>query len=212
MSVTSSTEIVNLSFDLLSIGTVSNIVTPSSPTEAMAARWYNHKRKSILRSHPWNFASKRAILSASSTAPAFGYAAAFPVPGDFLRLNSIQDGSGQDLPSGSYSFENVGSQRCILTAAGGASARLRYVYDITDVALFDPLFVDLFVIELALAFAYKSTESNGNVQRIAELRKEAERISKAIDGQENPPVAIIRSVNRQARRDTYSQRADKVIF
>ncbi|WP_180023405.1 hypothetical protein [Acinetobacter sp. YH1901134] len=47
---------------------------------------YDQVRKSVLRDHPWSCAKKRVILSPVTTYPAFGYANAFTLPNDFIRL------------------------------------------------------------------------------------------------------------------------------
>ena len=211
MAITSETDIGNLALDLLSAGTVQDIVTPTTPTEALLNRWYDQVRQTILRAHPWNFASKRAVIASSGTAPDFGFSAAYPVPNDFLRLLSIQDADGNDIQSTNFRMEFVGAQRCILFNSDGA-LRLRYVFDITDVSKFDPLFTNLFVHELAIAVAYKVTESNGNVERVAELIKKAGSLARSIDGQESPPIVIQRSKSLDARRNLYGIRRDRIQF
>jgi hypothetical protein len=212
MSITSETDIGNLALDLLSAGTVQDIVIPTTPTEELLNRWYDQTRKKVLREHPWNFAASRAVLAASGTAPAFGFSAAFPVPNDFIRLLTIQDSDGNDLQAKTYGFENVGGQRCIVSNTEGGSLRLRYVFDIQDVSRFDPLFIHLFAHELALAIAYKVTESNGNIERIGTIQQNAARMAKSIDGQENPPTIITRSKSIDARRNYLGNRTDRVAF
>lgn len=212
MAITSETDIGNLALDLLSAGTVQDIVTPTTPTEELLNRWYDQVRQAILRAHPWNFASKRVIISASATAPDFGFSAAFPVPNDFLRLLSIQDADGNDIQAANFRMEYVGTQRCILFNTDGGSLRLRYVFDITDVSKFDPLFIQLFAHELAIAIAYKVTESNGNVERVAALIKQSGSLARSIDGQESPPIVIQRSKSIDARRNLYGLRRDRIQF
>jgi hypothetical protein len=212
MTISSETDIGNLALDLLSAGIVQNIVTPTNPTEEHLNRWYDHIRRKVLREHPWNFAAKRTILAASSTAPDFGYTAAYPVPTDFIRLLTIQDTNGNDIQGQEYGFEFVGTQRCVVTNAEGGQLRIRYVYDITDVSKFDPLFVHLFAHELALAVAYKVTESNSNVERVGQLAKMISGMAKSIDGQENPPKLITRSKSINARRNLMGNRTDRINF
>ena len=212
MSVTSETDIGNLSLDLLSAGTIQDIVNPSTPTEELLNRWYDQVRRKVLREHPWNFAATRTILSASSTAPDFGYTAAYPVPADFLRLLTIQDVDGNDISGQEYGFEFVGTQRCIVTNAEGGQLRIRYVFDIQDVSKFDPLFIQLFAHELAMAIAYKITESNSNVERLGQIAKMAAGMAKSIDGQENPPKMITRSRSINARRNLLGIRTDRINF
>ena len=212
MTITSETDIGNLALDLLSAGTVQDIVTPTSPTEELLSRWYDQVRRKVLREHPWNFAAKRTILAASGTAPDFGYTAAYPVPTDFIRLLTIQDTNGNDIQGQEYGFEFVGTQRCVVTNAEGGQLRVRYVYDITDVSKFDPLFIQLFAHELAMAIAYKITESNGNVERLGQLAKMAAGMAKSIDGQENPPKLITRSKGINSRRNLMGNRTDRINF
>jgi hypothetical protein len=208
MSVTSSTDIANLALDLLNAGTVNNIVTGTNPTEAMLRRWYDQARRKVLREHPWNFAIKRATLAASSTAPAFEYSSAFPVPSDFIRLCVVQNGDGYIYDRTSYTYEN----NSILINSDSGALRIRYVYDIEDVNKFDPLFVDLLVLELALCVAYKMSDNNTNIQRIGELQRMRSAVARAIDGQESPPQRREVSRNVTARRMGSSRLSHRINF
>jgi hypothetical protein len=208
MTVTSDTDICNLAQDLLGGAVVGNITDPSTPIEDLLARWYDHSRKKVLRAHPWKFATKRALLAASSTAPVFGYTKAFPVPNDFIRFLTIETDEGVHIPSTNYEFEG----NSILTDGDTTSLRLRYVYNVEDVSQFDPMFINYLAHEIALATAYKITESNGSVQRIAELEKAIASMSKAIDSQEKPPLRIRRSENRSARRSSSSRISHRIQF
>jgi hypothetical protein len=209
--VTSETDIANLALDLLSAGTIQDVVNPTTAAEEVVSRWYDITRLKVLREHPWNFAAKRAIVAASSTSPEYGYTYAFPIPNDFVRLLTIQNSDGADLQASNYEMEYVGSQRCILYNAEGGSLRMRYVHDITDVTKFDPSFIHLLAHEIALAIAYKVTESNGNVDRINSIKDEIKRIAKSIDGQERPPTLVRYSKTLAARRN-YGGRTDRVTF
>ena len=209
MAITSQTDICNLALDLLSAGTVNDTETPTTATESLLNRWYDQSRRKVLREHPWNFAIKRQELAASATAPAFGYSAAFPVPADFVRLLRLDSSDGQSLGHTEYEVEN-GS---ILINTDATSLRLIYIYDITDVTKFDPMFVDLLAYEVALSVAFKVTESNTAIQRVAELQKSRGAMARAIDGQERPPHRREVSRNRSAR--TYgrnSNATNRIIF
>ncbi len=214
--VTSSTGIANLALDLLSAGNVTDIESGTSATEALLNRWYDQSRRKLLREHPWNFATKRAILAASSTAPAFGYATAFPVPADFLRLLYVSTDLVNDrdtiLPTSAYQVE---SNAILITNnySSASSLNIVYVSDFTTVSQMDPLFIDLLAHEIALNVAYKVTENNTNIQRLGELYKRRAAIAKAIDGQERPPTRVERSRSRHVRRNNNSTaNADRIIF
>ena len=202
MTINSSTDICNLSLDLLSAGTIQDVENPSTPTEELMDRWYTLTRQRLLREHSWNFAAKRSILAKSSTSPAFGYDSAFPVPSDFIRILYINDSRYSfDVASTSelYQFEN----NEILTSnifSSEDTLKLVYVSDFDDVPRMDPMFVDLLSHELALRVAYKSTETNTNVERLAQIKKDLSRMAKAVDGQERPPKRVERSMFRHVRR------------
>lgn len=214
MDITSSTDICNLALDLLSAGNVTNIEDPTTATESLLGRWYNQSRRKLLREHPWNFAIKRVTLAASATAPAFGYAKAFPLPSDFIRVLYISlpivTNEETILPTSEYQIENG---RVLITDnyGQGDTINLVYIYDFKNVSLMDPMFVDLLVYEVALGVAYKVTENNTNIQRIGELQKRRSALARAIDGQERPPTRFERSRALSARRNSGGQ-SHRVIF
>lgn len=183
ISISSPTDIGNLALDLLAANNVQDIDSPTSATEILIHRWYSVVRQKILREHPWNFATKRAVLSASTTAPAFGYSSQYPLPNDFLRLNSVSNANNDIIAATEYEIENGN----ILYNGDGGRLYLKYIYDLTNVAQMDALFVDLFAIDLALSLSYKFTASNTDITRLNGLREKAATQAKAIDGQERPP-------------------------
>ena len=184
---------------MLSAGVVTDINNPSDATEELLARHYELCRKKLLRQHPWNFATKRAVLAADSNTPAFGYSYQFSLPADFIRLLSVCGTDELIVPSNMYQME--GNKILIFDTYSDAGAlNIKYIYDMKTVSGFDPLFISLLSYELALAIAYKVTDSNTNVQRISELRKELSALARAIDGQERPPTRIESSRALRARR------------
>ena len=190
----SATDICNLALDLLSSNTIQNVVDPSNATEEILNRWYNKSRRKVLREHPWNFATKRAVLAASATDPAFGFTYQYPLPSDFIRLMTLEDGNGDWISAEYYQIEN----NAILY--DGTTLRLRYIYDFTSVPRMDDLFIDWLVYEIALGISYKQTGSNSDIERITKLRDMTASKAKAIDGQEHPPLRVERSKIITARR------------
>ena len=212
MAITSKTDICNLASDLLSGSTLADIDAPTTADEALYARWYDHCRQKVLREHPWNFAAKRAILAASATVPLFGAEAQFPFPADYMRFLTIETEDGIQYRPESYQIE----QGAILLFTGSTDstqARIRYVHDIEDVTKFDSMFIEYLAITIALALAFKITESNTSVQRVAQLQKQQAAMAKAINGQERPPTRIVRSKNRAARLSNDSSTiSHRIIF
>lgn len=196
MAITSSTDICKLSLDLLQGGSVSDITSVTTSIEEVCARWYDHTRRKLLRQHPWNFAIKRAELAASATAPLFGASKQFPVPSDFLRLLQVVDVDSRIIDTSSYFFEN---RHLMLRWSDEDVLRMIYITDEEDVTKFDDLFIDLLAVEIAMSIAYLVTQNNGNIERLAGIRKTLISAAKSIDGQERPPESRRASLNRQAR-------------
>jgi hypothetical protein len=112
-------------------------------------------------------------LAPSSTVPAFGFAKAFPLPADCLRI----------LPSArhvDWTIENINGVSHILTNEGTV-IYLRYVARITDEAAFDELFVDMLACKIAWHCCETITQSNQKkadvMAEYKEARAEARRIN-----------------------------------
>ncbi|WP_158785144.1 hypothetical protein [Pantoea sp. BAV 3049] len=143
----------------------------------LCANKYPTLRDDLLRKHPWNCAVKRVVLAPSTTAPAFGWAYSFTLPGDVLRILSV----GMDnQPAPDYQLEG----RSIL--ANTSVLPLRYIWRNEDEASWDSAMIRLMEMIVAAELAYAVTAS-ATLQ--ANLKNEAEfmfRQAKAQDGQENP--------------------------
>jgi hypothetical protein len=111
---------------------------------------YDPVRRELLRKHIWNFATARAQLSASATPPAFGFANAFTLPADFIRLVPAV---GEDSNQEKWKIEG----RQLLSDDDGA-LDLVYIYDCQDPTLFDPLFVQALGYALAAELAIPITQ------------------------------------------------------
>lgn len=85
---------------------------------------YDEVRDTMLRHHPWNFATKRVKLAKLTTAPAFEFDNAFAMPSDWLRTISVHDNDA-GLGTMIYREEQVASQNCIV--ADVEDCYLRYV-------------------------------------------------------------------------------------
>ena len=197
--VSSKTEICNLALDLLGGNVVTDIDNPTNATEEVLDRWYDLSRKQALREHPWKFATKRAVLSASSVDPLFEYESAFPVPADFVRLLDVMNSDGYRLVE-DYQLENHEGDLAVLARDSASSVRIRYVYDITDISKFTPDFITYLAMTLALSLAGKMTQSNTKVEIINRIREDLGRMSKSISGQERVPTRVERSTNRRSRK------------
>lgn len=162
-----------------------------SPRALVASNLYPTIRDSVLRSHPWNCAMKRAVLSPVVEAPAFGYTYAFTLPGDFLRAWHVSDDDGQTPLE--YAIEG----RQLLTDSG--TVYLQYVFKNEDPATWDTLLLNAMEVSMAAALAIPVT---GDAAKKQEFEREAMvvlRSARAVDGQDNPPSQFNHSSLYRAR-------------
>lgn len=135
---------------------------------------YDKLRKSLLREHPWNFAIKRAALTASVTVPAWGFSHQFNVPNDCLRLIDTE------YPQDKYQVEDS------IILANRDTLNIRYVHDVINTNKFTPDFSELLSLKIAIDLSYVLVQSNSLTQQLVGLYDRKLRDVRSFDGQENP--------------------------
>jgi len=192
----SAVEVCNLSLDLLRHDTlIASIDTPETEVEALADRWYDATRRSVLRMFPWNFARKRVTLSRVVGDPAFGYDDAYQLPTDFSSIVFI----GKNIQDNIVDYTIEGDE-LLINNSGAASLECCYVSDFETVAKFDPIFLNLLVGELALVFGNAIAGLNKSLKGMMEFRDRWEAKARAKNGQENPPRIRYKSPLLNARK------------
>lgn len=136
---------------------------------------------------------KRVLLAALADAPVSGYTAQYELPSDYVRIVEVGENNAY------HRYYGIENNRILVTPNSTGSLKIRYVYDNESVETFDPLFVDLLALELALNLAYPLTGNQSVVQRIVALRDEKRREAFSVDGQERPPKRRERSRFKEAR-------------
>lgn len=111
-------------------------------------------RDYVLRSYPWNSATRRVSLPALVTAPAFGFSYAYQLPSDCLRVIALQD----DVLYGQTWRIEGGHLLCNLAGP----LQLRYIARVEDVAQWDPMLAEAIAARLAASIAFAVT-SNANL-------------------------------------------------
>lgn len=189
--------VCNLALDHLKQEAIVNIEDPTTEVEALMARQYPQARRAVLRMHPWNFANHRVGITPSPDAvPEVGYTRAFKKPLDFVRLLSRMDSTGLPVTT-EYDLEG---DYILMDAGATETIYIRYTRDVTDVGKFDPLFIDLLAVNLALRVASKFTGTAARVKALMDMVPEIKGDARAIDGQERPPRKRERSAFLSARR------------
>lgn len=140
---------------------------------------FNPIRKKLLRSHPWNFAIKRSILTADASTPAFEYSTNFILPSDFLRAVREEEKDVDWKIEGQFLVSN------------DTDFNLVYIADITDPTEFEPTFDELFALNLAYELAYPLVQS---LSLKEDLRRELNgfdlKDARSYDAQEGTPEEL----------------------
>lgn len=125
---TSDTDIVNRALRLLKAQRITSL-TDGTKNANVALDVFTEIREDLLRSHAWNFATKRAILARSSTTPTFEFDFGYALPSDWLRTVSVHD---NDAGTGTidYREEELADQGVILASV--ETLYLRYIYNLID--------------------------------------------------------------------------------
>jgi hypothetical protein len=176
-----SVPIANMALDLLEEEPI-----VSADDNRTAVRWmarnFGPIRDAMLRSHPWNWAIKRAALDVEVTAPASGWSYGYLLPSDFIRLVPLTGGylNGADVP---FALEG---QR-ILTNAG-TSAKIVYVARVVDETKMDPIFVQALAATVASRAASFITGKTSYMQLCQQLAKDLTLQAQMVDALEGTPA------------------------
>jgi hypothetical protein len=151
------------------------------------------RRDALLRSYNWSFAMKRASLPALEAAPDWGFARAFQLPTDCLRV--VQVGEDFQVP-GLADYVNAADEELYRiegrTIATDLSAPLpiRYLRKVTNTGEFDAAFVELFAADLAFEVCEALTQSTSKKESLREDKKMALRNAVRSNAIELPPQII----------------------
>lgn len=172
--MTSSVSICSNALLRLGDSPISAFTDPSKRATA-CANLYPEMRDAILRSHPWNCATKRIVLAPLTDAPAFDYLYQFQLPDDWLR--TIQLGQlGCPLK---YTIEG---QRILANVNA-----LQFVYIFRNVVeqSWDSTLVDVVTAAMTAVLAYPITQSASMQQAMQGQFMQTLKQAKAVNGQDD---------------------------
>lgn len=150
---------------------------------------YSIKRDAELAANPWTFAIKRAQIPASSTAPAFGWAYAYPLPSDYLALVEVgEDFTFYDSDSGAlFAIETDSNGSLAILTDQTSPLNVRYVYRVTNTGLFNSLFVEALACRLAAEVCEELTQSASKKEALWLEHRRALREARRLNAIEQPP-------------------------
>lgn len=162
---------------LLDVGaqTISSFEEDGDRVTIVANRWES-VRDAVLRSHPWNCATKRVVLAPDVGAPEFDWKYKFSKPGDWLRTLSVGE-RGEEV-----AFKDESGK----ILADVAVLRLRYIWRNDVPASWDAMLAEAMTKAMAAAIAYPITQSaalaEGKAKEFAQFMRQV----RAVDGQDEP--------------------------
>ena len=185
--MSSKVEICNLALTKLGAARITSLDDDSKQARALSSI-FDPTRDAELALHPWSFAITRVSLPASSTAPAFGWDRAFPLPADCLHIVQVGDSfSFYDSDTAGAGFDVEGG--AVLTDAV-SPLLVRYVYRVTNSGLFPPLFVQALACRLALELAEELTQNVSKREAAAVAYRDTIREAKRANVIERPPQMV----------------------
>lgn len=143
----SQVDIANRALDKLGAESIVSL-DEDSENARVINRMYDIVLESMLRSHTWNCAKTRTVLSPLAATPAFDYSYQFQLPADCLRPIFPSDVSDWSIEKGGVLLTNDGNVLNLL-----------YVSTLDDPNDMDACFVEAFASRLAMECAEKVTQS-----------------------------------------------------
>lgn len=134
-----------------------------SPIARFMAREFGYVRDEVLQVYPWHPALKRAALDPLTDAPAFGWAYAYELPADCLRLEPLTEFG---VLNGSLIPHEVENGQVLTNQPG--PLYIRYVHRLTAMQKWRPLMARTFAARLAMYAATRVTGKEGYYKKARE--------------------------------------------
>ena len=166
-------DIINSALSKLGEQPILALTDPSEPAR-LANRTYDNIRDAMLREFPWNFATRRAALAASTTVPVWEYVRSFPLPADCLRLILVQNESDSE-----WRLEGMS----IVTSLA-APLNIKYIARV-EVDMMDSAFRDVLAARLAMEWAEPLAQTSTVVASMSRMYTNKLQVARAADGQED---------------------------
>lgn len=182
--MTSKTEICNIALQKIGAGRIVDLLEEQQTGVKEAVECdlaYDHCRKILIRSHPWNCSTKRATLGPLAAAPDWEYTTQYELPADCLRVFHVNVPRGQR-------WVIEGNQ--LLTDTSD-SVSILYGFDLDDATKFDSLFIEALATRIAYQIAESITQSNSKRdQMLREYQDLTLLMAMKVDAQEAGPEQI----------------------
>lgn len=172
------TDLVNAALRLVGGNSITSLSDGSNGAN-VASDIYEELRDDLLRSHPWNFATKRVKLAQSSVTPVSEFDYAYPVPSDWLRTVSVHD---NDANTGTVYHKIELHENAISVMCSSNEVWLRYVARVVDPNVMASDFRRTLVLSLARDMAIPIASSNSLYTNLANRAERKLAQARSTDG------------------------------
>lgn len=173
-------EICNNALQCLKAERIMSLTDGTEPANLCNQVWPS-VRDAVLRSHPWNCATKLVQLQQSSTAPAWKWGYAYPLPSDCLRILEVV---GEDEHPVSDWEQMSGEILC----NEDSPVYMAYVRREEDPTKYDALLCKVMEAALAAEIAYPLTASVTARQTAEALLDQRMREARGVDARQAAKV------------------------
>lgn len=178
----SDVDIVNIALVALKARPITSLDDKNN-NGSVSNQTYEPCRDAVLRAYPWNCAMERTSLSASATAPSWGFARQFPLPEGpkpVPRCLRVYEIDGERCRSGiKYKIE----RRWIRTNQP-SPLNILYIAQLEDPAQYDPLLVQAIAARFQSQIAYAITGSAAVASEARQAYRDILAEARSADAQE----------------------------
>lgn len=182
--MTTEVDVANMALDHLEEEPLSDLYE-----DRTVARWmrrnFGPTRDAMLRSYPWNFATRRSQLHSPARAP-FEWSWGYTLPQDVLRIVPLTMDGRADSPPVPFTVEGD-----TLYTDLGSPLSVRYICRIENPDLWDPMFTQAFAATLAMKAAHYITGKQSMVATLREIAKDLLQQAKDVDAIESGVEYVI---------------------
>ncbi len=181
----SETDICNMALGRINAERINDIDDGESVPAQRCRLHYDQTRDALLRSYNWTFAKGRKTLVADTVTPDFEYAFQYILPVDYLSMSNPYEGTPFRENIHTFSIEG----KRFLTDE--TTVELRYIKKIEDTTKFDPLFIEVLVLRLALKILPPVAGGDTNLAKSVGVELlDAESRARTVNGQEANSIGI----------------------
>jgi len=179
-------DVCNFALALLGESEIVSLEDETDKARTMKTFYYI-ARDAVLESADWTFATRRFLPAKSETSPAWGWANAFPIPSDIIRVTMVdRNNNFSIIPQGDMVENPVDHQiegNEIL--CNDNVIYCKGVRRMEDEGGYSPLFVEAFAAKLAYLAALPITSSRGTKKDMLDLHTGLIKDAKIRDGIQN---------------------------